>query len=102
MGDVYWYVNRSSYEEGCSLVYPSTLFFHDFWIYRNNFRFVHTEAFFNAGDRFAYPAFSGVVYDLLYHLGAHAQAILVVLYIAICSLAAALFYAKVQHLEVSR
>jgi hypothetical protein len=94
-GDVYYKTNR--YQQCCTLAYDDPLFV-DFWHYSYIFRFLHTTTFFSGTERFAYPAFSAVIYDALYHLGSHAQAIFLSAELAACSLAAVLFFIKIRRI----
>lgn len=47
----------------------------DFWHYHLLFGYFHTARFFTGLERFAYPAPSALIYDAMYHLGPHKQAL---------------------------
>jgi len=91
--DIYYHLDR--FQQCCTLAYDDPLFV-DFWHYAYIFRFFHTAAFFHNAERFAYPAFSAVIYDLLYHLGPHAQAIFLSTELAMSGLAAFLFFKTIH------
>lgn len=74
--------------------------FGDFWHYESIFRYLHSSQFFLGAERFAYPAFSAVVYDLLYHLGPHRQAIYLGGELVLDGLAASLLFWKIRSLRV--
>lgn len=99
MGDIYYRLDR--FVECCTLP-TGNPFFTDFWVYQYIFQFLHTRAFFDGAERFAYPAFSAVVYDLLYHLGPHAQAIFCTTELGVCGAAAWLFYGKIRRIGLRR
>jgi Glycosyltransferase family 87 len=90
--DIYYHLNL--FGQCCTLAYDDPLFT-DFWHSRYIFRNLHTIAFFTGAERFAYPAFSAVIYDALYHLGSHAQAIIITAELIVCTLAALLFFDKI-------
>jgi hypothetical protein len=98
--DIYYYTNR--FVQCCTLADDDPLFT-DLWSYTHLFSYFHTAAFFNRpDDRFAYPAFSAVMYDMVYHLGRHAQAIYLTTELAVCSLAALLFFTKIRRIGLRR
>jgi hypothetical protein len=96
--DLYYHINR--FQQCCTLAYDDPLFV-DFWHYAYIFRYFHTITFFTGVERFAYPAFSAVIYDALYHLGSHAQAIFLTTELAVCTLAAILFCHKIHRIGLS-
>jgi hypothetical protein len=98
-GDIYYHTNR--FVQCCTLADDDPLFC-DLWGYNYNFRFLHTDAFFHFTNRFAYPAFSAVIYDLIYHLGPHYQAIFLVTELTVCTLTAALFFKKIRRIGLRR
>jgi Glycosyltransferase family 87 len=93
--DIYYYTNR--FRQCCTLPADAPLFC-DFWVYNYTFRSFHSAAFFKSSVRFAYPSFSAVVYDILYHLGPHSQAIYLTSELIACGLAAILFFAKIRRI----
>jgi hypothetical protein len=97
--DIYYHLNR--FRQCCTLIYDDPLFV-DLWHYAYIFRFFHTAAFFSNAERFAYPAPSAVIYDALYHLGPHAQAIFLATELASCILAAILFFQCVRRIGLRR
>lgn len=98
-GNIYFQIGR--YRNCCTLAYDDPLFV-DFWHYAYIFRFFHTSAFFHNSERFAYPAFSAVVYDALYHLGPHAQAIFLTTELVVCGSATFIFFGKIRSLGLRR
>lgn len=92
MGDFYYHIGRFN---DCCMAQSDQMFV-DFWHYHYIFSTLHTAAFFQGSDRFAYPAPSAVLYDLLYHLGPHTQAIYLSMELVICAVAAAVFYAVIR------
>ena len=97
--DVYYQINR--FQQCCTLAYDDPLF-SDFWSYNYVFRSIHTAAFFQSSRRFAYPVFSAVVYDVVYHLGRHAHAIYLTTELLVCGFAAYLFFRKIRSIGLRR
>ncbi|HEY4379467.1 MAG TPA: glycosyltransferase family 87 protein [Acidobacteriaceae bacterium] len=97
--DIYYHANL--FVQCCTLADDDPLF-SDLWTYEYNFHFIHTFTFFQLKYRFAYPSFSAVMYDMVYHLGPHAQAIYLTAELTLCSIAAILFYLKIRQLGLLR
>jgi Glycosyltransferase family 87 len=97
--DIYYHTNR--FGQCCTLAYDDPLF-SDFWSYNYVFRSIHTAAFFQSSRRFAYPAFSAVVYDVAYHLGRRPHAIYLTTEFAVCGLAAYFFFRKICRIGLRR
>jgi len=97
--DIYYHLNL--FQQCCTLADDDPLFC-DLWTYSYNFHFLHTEAFFHLQNRFAYPAFSAVIYDTVYHLGPHAQAIFLIAELSVCALAACVFFRTIRRLGLRR
>jgi len=94
--DIYYKINL--FQSCCTLPEDNPLF-SDLWYYNYLFRSLHTTAFFHArGFCFAYPAFSAVIYDAVYHLGRHAQAIFLISELAVCCIAAFFFFRKIRRI----
>jgi Glycosyltransferase family 87 len=98
--DIYYYTNR--FVQCCALADDDPPF-SDLWAYKHLFSFFHTTAFFTRpDDRFAYPAFSAVMYDMVYHLGRHAQAVFLTSELIVCGFAAYLFFTKIRRNGLNR
>jgi hypothetical protein len=93
--DLLYYLNR--FRDCCVLIYDEPLFV-DFWHYHYIFRFFHTSEFFTNADRFAYPAPSAVLLDMLYHLGPRPHAIFAAIELVSCILAAGFFFQEIRRL----
>lgn len=76
--------------------------FGDIWNYRVLFFSLHTQAFFESANRFAYPAPCAIFYDFLYKFGRNAHKVYILVFLATLSGSAYLFFRMLRGFEWSR